>query len=88
MAILSQAAPRAAIVLVAVLLAYSPPALEAQAVPVSSRAAGSGAARPMRFERLSVDHGLSQSTATAVVQDSRTGLLWIGTQDGLNRYDG
>lgn len=40
-----------------------------------------------RFEHLSVSHGLSQSTGMAIVQD-RDGFIWIGTQDGLNKYDG
>lgn len=34
-----------------------------------------------------MEHGLSQTTARAFLQD-RTGFMWIGTQDGLNRYDG
>ena len=41
----------------------------------------------VRFRHLSVEHGLSQEAVHAVVQDSR-GLLWFGTQDGLNRYNG
>jgi ligand-binding sensor domain-containing protein/serine phosphatase RsbU (regulator of sigma subunit) len=41
----------------------------------------------LRFQRYSVNQGLSQSYVTALVQDS-DGYLWIGTQDGLNRYDG
>lgn len=41
----------------------------------------------IRFEHLSLEEGLSQSVVTSVLQD-RTGFLWIGTQDGLNRYDG
>ncbi|CAM2066925.1 HATPase-c domain-containing protein [Sulfidibacter corallicola] len=39
------------------------------------------------FDHLSVEHGLSQSRVLAIAQD-RKGLLWFGTQDGLNRYDG
>lgn len=39
------------------------------------------------FEHLSLEQGLSQSVVNSVVQDV-TGFLWIGTQDGLNRYDG
>ncbi len=47
------------------------------------------ASRPanVRFERVSVDKGLSQITVNCVAQDSQ-GFLWVGTQDGLNRYDG
>lgn len=40
-----------------------------------------------RFEHLDVDDGLSQSAVRGFFQDSR-GYLWIGTLDGLNRYDG
>jgi ligand-binding sensor domain-containing protein len=40
-----------------------------------------------RFERLGLEHGLSQGCVNAVLQDSQ-GFLWIGTQDGLNKYDG
>ena len=45
------------------------------------------AAQPMRFERLSLDQGLSQSAAMAITQDA-TGFMWFGTENGLNRYDG
>jgi len=41
----------------------------------------------IRFERLSVEDGLPQSSANSVLQDSQ-GFLWVGTQDGLARYDG
>ena len=37
--------------------------------------------------RLTTNDGLSSSSVTSLCQDSR-GLLWIGTWDGLNRYDG
>lgn len=39
------------------------------------------------FEHISIESGLSQSSARCLLQD-RYGFLWIGTQDGLNRYDG
>ena len=41
----------------------------------------------IRFSRLSIDQGLSQSTVFCVLQD-RIGFIWLGTHDGLNRYDG
>lgn len=40
-----------------------------------------------RFRNFSIADGLSQSSVTCVVQDN-VGTLWIGTQDGLNRFDG
>lgn len=43
--------------------------------------------RPIRFEHYSIERGLSQNTVFAIIQD-RTGFLWFGTEDGLNRYDG
>ena len=50
--------------------------------------AGALAARAeLRFEHLSLDEGLSQVSVQALAQDRR-GFLWVGTADGLNRYDG
>lgn len=40
-----------------------------------------------RFQNLTINDGLSQSSVTAIVQDDLN-ALWVGTQDGLNRYDG
>ncbi|MGE4540500.1 MAG: two-component regulator propeller domain-containing protein [Bacteroidales bacterium] len=39
------------------------------------------------FEHLSKNEGLSQGTVNAIYQDIN-GLMWFGTKDGLNRYDG
>lgn len=39
------------------------------------------------FDMYDTGNGLSQATVHCVLQDSR-GYLWIGTDDGLNRYDG
>ena len=43
--------------------------------------------RDLRFRRLTTDHGLSQDHVVAIVQDRR-GFMWLGTAEGLNRYDG
>jgi len=43
--------------------------------------------RDIQFEHLTVDDGLSSNTVLSLLQDSR-GFLWIGTYDGLNKYDG
>jgi ligand-binding sensor domain-containing protein/class 3 adenylate cyclase/predicted metal-dependent HD superfamily phosphohydrolase len=40
-----------------------------------------------RFRNYSITEGLSQSSVTAIIQDDAN-TLWIGTQDGLNRFDG
>ncbi len=40
-----------------------------------------------RFQRLSLEQGLSQSYVVCMAQD-KLGFMWIGTYDGLNRYDG
>ena len=39
------------------------------------------------FEKISIDEGLSNEEVTTIFQDSK-GYMWIGTKDGLNRYDG
>jgi ligand-binding sensor domain-containing protein/class 3 adenylate cyclase len=39
------------------------------------------------FERLDVQNGLPTSNVYAVLQDS-TGLVWLGTEDGLVSFDG
>ena len=63
------------------LLAVLSLAIPALAVPAVSVPAAS------RFTRLDIQQGLSQNTVTALAQDS-SGNVWIGTQNGLNRFDG
>ncbi|MBD2703441.1 hybrid sensor histidine kinase/response regulator [Spirosoma sp. BT702] len=42
---------------------------------------------PTRFEHVSTRPGLSNNFITAICQD-RQGFLWMGTADGLNKFDG
>ena len=43
--------------------------------------------RNLRFSYLNTEHGLSQNSILDITQDHQ-GYIWIGTQEGLNRYDG
>ena len=39
------------------------------------------------FRHFSVEDGLSSNSVRAIMQD-KYGFMWLGTDDGLNRYDG
>lgn len=39
------------------------------------------------FNNITINDGLSQSTIQAIYQDSK-GYIWLGSNDGLNRYNG
>ncbi|MCX6307551.1 MAG: ATP-binding protein [Bacteroidia bacterium] len=44
-------------------------------------------AQGVYFEHLKITDGLSHYSVNSIYQDEH-GLIWIGTRDGLNRYDG
>ena len=47
----------------------------------------SGYAQSYYFKHLGIADGLSQVRITAVCQD-KTGAVWLGSSEGLNRYNG
>jgi ligand-binding sensor domain-containing protein/two-component sensor histidine kinase len=47
----------------------------------------SAQAPALYFEKITVQNGLSNNRVNCMVQDKR-GFMWLGTNDGLNRFDG
>src|SRR5688572_14674902 len=43
--------------------------------------------KPLRFKNFGKEDGLSSTDITSIAQ-TPDGYLWIGTSDGLNRFDG
>ena len=41
----------------------------------------------INFEHLGIQNGLSQLTVNSIYQD-QFGMMWFGTREGINRYDG
>ncbi|MDX1443889.1 MAG: diguanylate cyclase [Gammaproteobacteria bacterium] len=41
----------------------------------------------LRFHQYTIENGLNQNSVYAIAQDDK-GFLWIGTEDGLHRFDG
>ena len=53
----------------------------------AASAASAAPARSLRFEQLSVEHGLAQESILSIAQDG-DGFMWFGSQAGLSRFDG
>lgn len=53
----------------------------------SPRARAAAPEPTLRFDHLSVQHGLAQESVLSILQDA-DGFMWFGTQSGLSRYDG
>jgi signal transduction histidine kinase/ligand-binding sensor domain-containing protein/DNA-binding NarL/FixJ family response regulator/HPt (histidine-containing phosphotransfer) domain-containing protein len=53
----------------------------------SASSSGSADALPLVLENLTTAEGLPQGSVNATLQDSQ-GFIWLGTQDGLVRFDG
>jgi ligand-binding sensor domain-containing protein/signal transduction histidine kinase len=49
--------------------------------------ATNGQAPTLYFDNINTQNGLSNNTVNCLLQDQR-GFIWMGTNDGLNRYDG
>ncbi len=43
--------------------------------------------RSIRFDNYSIEEGLSQSSVNCMLEDAQ-GFIWLGTQEGLNKFDG
>lgn len=39
------------------------------------------------FKKITYENGLSNNKVKCILQDKR-GFIWMGTEDGLNRFDG
>lgn len=54
---------------------------------LSTNYAGYSQTFDLNFEHITDEDGLSNTSVEVIFQDSR-GFIWIGTRNGLNRYDG
>lgn len=54
---------------------------------LASTAAAQAPGEGLRFHQYTQEDGLTQNTVMSVAQD-RLGFIWLGTEDGLHRFDG
>jgi diguanylate cyclase (GGDEF)-like protein/PAS domain S-box-containing protein len=57
------------------------------AAGLSAEAGADALRRDFHFQTIGSDQGLAQNSVNAILQD-HAGFLWVGTQAGLQRYDG
>ena len=62
-------------------------ALAATQAPTGSAQANPSLRQAATFTHITIEQGLSDQRVQAIIQD-RTGFIWFGTNNGLNRYDG
>ncbi|WP_118975154.1 ligand-binding sensor domain-containing protein [Taibaiella koreensis] len=55
--------------------------------PTAAPAAATRSFPGLQFSHLTVKDGLSTNAVNCIFEDSR-GIIWVGTNQGLNRYDG
>ena len=48
---------------------------------------GLSAQNNIKFDKITVENGLSQSNINGIMQDDQ-GFIWFATNGGLNRFDG
>ncbi len=54
---------------------------------ITATACATAQAPSLYFEKITVQNGLSNNKVNCILQDKR-GFMWLGTNDGLNRFDG